>query len=94
MYVSFLLMNWRCTCNIVAIGYFIDPLKLRKHPVKITITEHLFLCHVCDVQSGCDIRKDLTVMLHYSSSAVMQGGVRVRTQWLLKINCLVVDVMQ
>ena len=30
------------------------------------------------MQSGCGIRKDLMVLLNYSSSAVMQSGVRVR----------------
>ena len=56
MCVSFLLMNWRCTCNIVAIGYFIESVEVAKASGENNNNcEHLFLCHVCDVKSGCGV---------------------------------------
>jgi hypothetical protein len=47
--------------------------------VKITITVNTFVsCVWRAIWLQSDIRKDLMVMLHYSISAVMQSGVRVR----------------
>ena len=45
-------MNWHCTCNIVAIGYFIESVEVAKASGEHNTNnrEHLFLCHVCDVQ--------------------------------------------
>jgi hypothetical protein len=72
-------MKWCCTCNIVALDYFIESVEVAKASRENKNNcEHWFLCHVCDVQSGCGVTK-------WCECALLL---------LLKINCLVVDVMQ